>query len=132
MPCKAYKFILFEADTRPLEFFIAGGAILWGIWLANPYSIADVEFWRAIQSHGGPLLWSAWSLFNGAFQAFSTWYRYPKLRRLASSISAVMWVFASYSIMTTNPHLFSGWLTGLFAVGELWVVLRRSIVSTEA
>jgi ABC-type Co2+ transport system permease subunit len=129
MPCKAYRFILLEADTRPLEFFIAGVAMLWGVWLANPLSLADVEFWRAVTLHGGPLVWSAWSFSNGLFQAFSTWYRYPKFRRWSSSLSAVMWVFASYSIMTTNAHLFSGWFTALIALGELWVVLRRAVVS---
>ncbi len=127
MPLSKMRYAIVEADTRPMEILLAVLSLAWGVWLPiiykNPY---PSSFWTAIDSYGGPAIWSTWIIISGLLQINSIWYRYPYLRRFSASLAAVYWIMAGYCLMRTEPKMFIIVMSGVLAIGHLWIVMRRS------
>jgi hypothetical protein len=127
MPLSKLKYTLLEADTRPLELILGSFSFAWGVWILviskNPYSGL---FWDAVAIYGGAVFWSVWSLISAVIQIGSITYKYPKLRRFGASLSSVYWVMAGYCLMRTEPRMFIIIMATILAIGQLWIVLRRS------
>lgn len=130
MPWKTYCYVIIEADTRPLELFLGLFSFAWGVWMLGEAfsSPVVIPLYRAIETHGGHFVWAGWSLFNGFFQAVCVWLKYPRFRRLSCSSSAIFWIFVVYCLANSDARLFTVYMSGLLAVGELWVVLHRTAI----
>lgn len=131
MPVRTWKYLWLEADTRPLEFWLAGGGLVWGLWLlirGNVYPLPTGLFWDIIRSTGNLQTWAAWSLFNFGFQLLSVFFKYPRFRKFSSCLAAVYWLAVTWGLFTIDPGMFIPWFTLGMGLGEVWVLFRRTAV----
>lgn len=127
MPLSRFKYTILEADTRPLEMFLGSFSIAWsfGLLMLNKGAAAGA-FWAAVALYGGQIFWSTWACLNGLSQLNAIWFEKFKFRRISASSSAIYWIMATHCLAIIQPTMLILVVTILFAVGELWIVLRRA------
>jgi hypothetical protein len=131
MPFKTLRYIIIEADTRPLELFLSGFSVVWGCWLtfgSIGVTVTTAQLVEAVSEAGGHFVWAGWALVNGIFQGVSLWKQYPKFRRWAATVSAIYWIFAAYCLLKYDARIFQGYMAAFFGTGQLWVVLHRNAI----
>lgn len=117
-------YILRHADTRCLEF--AGGVFcfLWAAYLLFNIKQADKVFHVAMWIGGGPQLWAWLAAFNFALQLLSLYWKWPRLRRVASFICCTYWSWVMWN-MFMQDGLFMPWIAGFWATVQFWILARR-------
>lgn len=120
-------YILMHADTRCLEF--AGGVFcgVWALWLAWNIQSANNVFSHAVHSTGGAQAWSLFAAFNFFMQAVSLYWRWPKMRRIASFCACTYWSWVAWNLFA-EQGMFMPWIAVFWAGVQGWILARRVVI----
>lgn len=133
MPLKTLRYVIIEADTRALEFFLALFSFIWSAWLSFG---VNVQSWPKIldvlHNLGGYYVWVVGAVFQSIYCMFSLYYNYPRLRRSAACIVCFYWSLLTYCIFNEDSHMLMGWITMLLAGSAFIIVTRRYAIKPEA
>lgn len=125
MSFSTLKYLIIQADTRILEFFLAVASIGWGVLLIGTRHTANPVFRHLIESSGGMIAWGSWSIVNGLVKLVAIVWRRAVLRVFVSISCALCWGVIGYVIVATHPSYYIGWICLFFAAGHLGVLTHR-------
>lgn len=115
--------------TRSLEFAMSIHNIVWSVFFAlsdTPYIATAPSVIDTLNRFGGPRLWSALFLSSGVFKLFALWYQYPRFRAWGAALSTFAWTAAAYAFLRSDPRLFAGYLSVLYAFASAYTTSRRT------
>lgn len=118
--------VVTTAPQEVLELFVSALALVWGLFLVNPYvnTFAVGVGWRAMAELAPEWAWGLGALLTGAAGILGLGNDLRRVRRYAAFLHAVAWAFISTMMVTSNA-LGTGWVTyGMVAAGSLIVFLR--------
>jgi hypothetical protein len=120
-----------EADTRPLELYIALKGVAWGLWYALSGAGLTVNAWPfllAVRIGGWPL-WCVLFLAAGTFQVLAIHYSYPRWRRHAAFVATSLWAGCAWAFVTTGVLSFAGYMAAVNALACVWILFHRHSVA---
>lgn len=117
--------LAFDAQIELLETWTAVNAILWGLWVANPFAdlfatapgfltMAEVPEW----------LWGCTVLSAGALQLLGRLHDRPLWRRIGARTLACCWMFAAGALAWQNWRWLSSVTYPMLAMASLLVSYR--------
>lgn len=125
------RYTFLETDTRSLEFFVLLLTISWSIWLGF---IGGQAIWwskvlEVLGHFGGFRVWSFLGFAFSGIGVFSQLVHYPRYRRLAALCKCFYWSLLTYCLLMADPSIYLCWISGLTAVAEFYIVVRRFMMA---
>jgi hypothetical protein len=133
MSFRTIRYIVLDADTRTLEFFVLLLTLFWSMWLLF---IGEHSGWHEILQVlarvGGIKVWTFWGFFHSLVGVFSQFIRYPKYRRITALCTCFYWSLLSYCVFAVDPKMLLAWFCPLVVGAEFFVIIRRFSMETSA
>lgn len=122
------KYLVIDADTRTMEFFIAVFTVLFGIWVAVTDQVTK-GFFVILNLPETRFIFSFFAIFIGLSLLFTLSYKYPKFRVYGAAFSTFFWVVTSWNCIKADSLTFMGWCACMFSLASMWVLTHRAAVT---
>lgn len=122
---KRLFFVLFEAHTSVLEFFLAVVLIAVGLWFLNPTDTFSSSVSYVYMRHLAPeWLWGTGLFITGLLHLYGLIGNYRKLRLAFLSLSTFIWISMAGLFFQANPFALGDLMFTLIAFGCSLCLMR--------
>ena len=126
--------ILYHTDIEPLEISNAVVLLLWGLWVGSPFwntflAARSYELLAQITPDlkRSEMVWAALAITAGGLSLVSILFYLRRLRFLAISLSAFIWLFVGVAFFISNPTTTGAPIFSFFALSNLFILVSRSL-----
>jgi hypothetical protein len=126
--CDLCRWVVHEAHIETLELWTTMNAILWGAWLANPYTdiFAPNRNIFSTMSVLPEWVWGSVAIAGGALQIAGRLKGHPHLIRWGARMLAALWMFGAAAIAMQNWRWLSIITYPMLALASLLVSYRAA------
>ena len=105
---KKFRQLLFNYDWEVVELQGAVLMVVWGIWLALPFSTfasttASASAYSGLSQFASELIWAIFFLVFGVAQIWSITTGNVKMRRLLIFAACLFWIYVSITVGISRP-----------------------------
>lgn len=117
--------ILLCGEYKPVFFFSALAAVLFGMWLLIPNdTFGTSPTYMVMAMIASDEVWGLAFLLSGIAAIFSIVYSSVYVQRWFAILILALWTFISASFFVSNPYATGGITYFIRAVSTFWVVFR--------
>ena len=121
------QWAVYEAHIETLELWTSINAIIWGVWLLNPWmDVFAVTNIYATMSRVPEWMWGAAALIAGWAQIQGRLMGHPRMIQFGARTLACLWMFGAAAIAVSNWRLASIITYPMMAAASLLVSYRSS------
>ena len=121
---------VFSYDPEPIEYQTIAMSLLSGIWVAWPIHrkvIEDSAAYMSLTHHLPPAYWGAFWILVASLKIYGIIHRASVIRKIGSFLGAILWIIASYVILSSavpGPAII---VFPIIAVSQAWVFIRLGV-----
>lgn len=123
------RYLILRSDSTPIEIYSAWIALIWGIWLSDPFSnvLQSNDVYVPMRSLLPEYVWGGLFLFGGIIQLWSVFSDNRSFRVVTTFVAFCAWLFVATMFWLGNPFGVGRFAYASLSLFSLWAYARQGM-----